>query len=516
MTGLQLRDQLARAGTAVQRRLAATTRGSDRLSAAVTLARTARRVAAGDPAVVRPLVHRPAELRELLSAVLLADAAGEPVDPTELGRLRSLAVRSRIRDVDGTSIVALRTLAERFGDAGARAWLAPALAEAGRFREAVEQPPTFGRGRPRDRHYPILVSALAMLGRQDEARRRMAALEDRRPSLRQDFVQIWGDDPLARAYRRLVEVSPARHGALPVFQHLPFCAGSSMQFSLQLVVGWATTAQIGRRCGLPEIADLESLPPERIEELMMVHQHHPYPLELPGRRLSHFTVLRDPVSQLRSGFYKRGARATVVTTRDTSSQTFEQHAAYTLSAGLTNMLTRMIISTHPELRADYRRHYDSRARYAPIDNEEDMYWLRATRRFGDERLLRMARETLTEDYCVVGTMSHLVASHLACTAAVGVPVAHTLGHRGKSGQPPRAEDGPTERRLREANAVDQQLFDHYTERFAREHADLISALNHHDSPNRHENPDQRNDVTGSATADPTSSPAAPAPARTYR
>lgn len=502
-----LRDQLVQRTAVISGRLAIAARRSDRLRAAAALTRAAGQVITGDTRSVRQLLDQPDELQQALADLLFDDAAGRPIDPERLRDLRSLAVHNRLGDTDGRSIVALRALADRFDDPGSQAWLGPALAEAGRLTEAVEQPLSFGGGRPRPRHYPIVVSALELLGRHDEARERMLRLQERFPALRQEFVHVWGDDPVAVGYRRLVERSPGAHGALPVFQHLPFCAGSSMQFSLQLIAPWGRTAQIGRRSGLEQIAELTGRSSDRIAELTLVHQHHPYPLELPGRQLSHFTVLRDPVSQLRSGFYKRGARETIVTTRDIRSRTFEQHAEYTLSAGLTNMLSRMIVSGHPDLRAGYRRHFDSPAAFSAIRNEEDMFWLRATRRFGDERLLRMARETLDADYAVVGTMSHLRASHLACTATLGLPIAHALGHRGRSGQPRKPTDSDTDRRLREANAVDQELFDDYTERFAREHADLIAAL---------EQPFGTAVLTGSAAAGPASSAAAPAPARTCR
>lgn len=474
-TDLSLADRLTVLHGAARARLLTAVRRSDRLRALTAIGRAAAAVAVGDRTTIDRLTAQPDELRDLLTTMMIEDAGGRSPTAADRDRLRSLAVARRIRDADGLAIAALRTLAERFDDPAARAWLGPALAEAGRLAEAVEAGPVFGPGRPRARHYVILVTALTRLGREAEAAELMALLHRRLRGLRSEFVDRWSDDPLGRAYAAEV-AAPREDDTLPVFQHLPFCAGSSMQFSLQLVVPWGLTQQIGRRSGLVEIAELAAAGRSRAAELMLVHQHHPYALQLPGRRLRHFTVLRDPVSQLRSGFFKRAAREQIVTTRDAGSATFADHAAYTIAAGMTNMLTRMIITTHPELQAAYRRHFDRPAAFAPIRHEEDMFWLRATRGFDEQRLLRLARETLDENFAVVGTMKHLVASHLACTAATGVPVAHRLGHRGRSGQPPVREDDAVERRLREANAVDQQLYEEYTARFVRDHADLIAAV----------------------------------------
>lgn len=459
-----------------------------------------RQVAVGRPdAAGEP----PPTMTELSTAVAAASAGGRPTGE-DLDRLRAMAVRGRHRDCDGTAITALSILADRFGDSGAQAWLGPALAEAGRFDAAVARGAVFGPGRPRADHYPIMVTALDRLGNADEAAALARSLDRRFPALRRAFTHIWADDPVGQAYRRLVQDSPGRPATaggreqLPVFQHLPFCAGSSMQFGLRQVVPLGRTLQIGRRSGLREIAAIHTMPADELNALMLVHQHHPYALQVPGRRLRHFTVLRDPVSQLRSGFYKRTARAQIVSTRDRRSATFDQHADYLLAAGMTNQLTRMLITTHPELRTAFRRRFDRPSRFRTIRNEEDMFWLRSTRRFSDQKLLRLAHETLSENFAVVGTMAELQASHLACTAAVGVPYAALLGHRGRSGQPRSNDDSATDRRLRDANAVDQELYETYTARFITEHAELITA------------------VRASAAADPASSSGQHAPADTSR
>ncbi|QDP96923.1 hypothetical protein FOE78_14250 [Microlunatus elymi] len=416
------------------------------------------------------------ELGSLLSRVLSTDAAGQVVAEDELLRLRRLALSGRQRDHDGLSIAVLAILADHFDDDAARSWLPVALAQAGRFGAAVEQELIFARGRPRLEYYPIVITALQQLGRDAEAARQLRFLRRKFRGLDRQFTDIWGDDQLSVVYRRLHRRLATTDGALPVFQHLPFCAGSSMQFSLGLVVPWSRTLQISRRWGLLQVKQASALGPHEVAELMLVHQHHPYPLRLAGRQLRHFTVLRDPVSQIRSGFYKRAARDKIITTRDSKSAGFAEHADYTIRAGLTNMLAKMIVTTHPELVSAYRRRYRQPTSYTMINYEEELFFLDATRLFSEERLLRMARETLDHNFSVVGTMAHLAAGHLACTAATGAPVAHQLSHRGRSGQPTEPDQGPVERRLREANGVDQQLFDEYTERFEAHHADLIRAV----------------------------------------
>lgn len=431
----------------------------------------------GDFASMRGLVNTPVgELRKLLSRVLVDSSTGRAVPAADLDRLRRLAIENQTGDTDGVAIAAMTVLADRFDDRAARCWVPIMLAQAGRYEEAAALQPTFGPGRPGARGYAILATALHQLGRDGEAADWIRTLQHKFRGLQDEFVHVWGDDRLSEVYRELVAASPARSGLLPVFQHLPFCAGTSMQFSLRQVVPWARTLQIGRRWGMLQIERAEQLPAERVAEYLFVHQHHPYALSLAGRGLSHFTVLRDPVSRIRSGFYKHNGREKIISTRDTRSVTFAEHADYTMSAALTNMLARMIITTHPAMRSVYQKEFSSPGAYTMISNEEDMFWVEATRRFSDDRLLTMARETLDQNFHVVGTMAHLAASHLACTATVGVPVAHTIVHRGRSGQPAVPEAGSTEARLRDANAVDQQLYDEYTARFERDHAKLISAV----------------------------------------
>lgn len=471
-------DTSARAATAVRNRIAAGARRSPLLRAAYARSRAADRTPADPtaPAVTGGAGDPGGDLRRRLAQLVRAAASGGPVPAAAIEELRRSAIGQSRHGSAGSGLQALAVLADRFDDAAARSWLAPALAGAGRFEESGHRPLAFAPGRPWARGYLITVTALAALGRTAEAEQRMRLLERRFPGLRTEVVHVWDDDPLARCYRSLLDRSPARHGALPVFQHLPFCAGSSMQAALKHVVAPGCTLQVSRRWGLVQIQQALALPRAEVDRLMMVHQHHPFPLALAGRPLSHFTVLRDPVSQLRSGFFKRQARDTIIGTRDTSSATFAEHAEYTLAHGLTNMLARMIVTTHPDLRPAYRRRFARSGAYTMISHEEDMFWLRATRRLSEDRLLRMCRETLDENFHVVGTMAHLAAAHLACSAAVGVPVAHLLEHRGRSGQPPAEAAGPVATRLRDANAVDQLLYEEYTRRFEGDHPELITAV----------------------------------------
>lgn len=472
-----VRLRLAGLRSVVRNRFAATSRRSAVLRGAYARGKVAGQVLQGDLGSVRGLVNTPrGELRNLLAGVLVEASTGHAVPAAELERLRRLAIQTQTGDTDGVAIAAMTLLADQFGDRAARCWVPVMLAQAGRFAEATALQPGFAPGRPAARGYAILSTALYELGRGDEAADWIRELQARFPGLRDEFVHIWADDPLSAAYRGLVAASPAHQGLLPVFQHLPFCAGTSMQVSLRQVVPWARTLQIGRRWGMLQIEQAEQMPAEKIAGYLLVHQHHPYALSLAGRRLSHFTVLRDPVSQIRSGFYKHSARHKIISTRDTGSTSFAEHADYLISAGLTNLLTRMIITTHPAMRSLYQKEFRSSGAFTMISHEEDMFWVRATRRFSDDRLLTMARETLDQNFQVVGTMEHLAASHLACTATVGVPVAHAIVHRGRSGQPVTAEPDSTEARLRAANAVDQQLYEDYTQRFEQQYADLITAV----------------------------------------
>jgi hypothetical protein len=348
------------------------------------------------------------------------------------------------------------------------------LAEAGRFEEAAAVPRSRVKGGPPAFAEPVISTALSALGREDEARERMLQLQEAFPGLEERFVSIWGNDASSRQYAALRAAADPE--ALPVFFHLPFSGGTSMIVSLKRTVPWARMIEINRRFGELQIERALSYSAKELADFMVVHQHYPFGFTLPGRRLSYFTVLRDPVSQIRSGYFKRQATPHIIGTRD-KSPTFDDHVAYTVKNGLTNMLSRQIATTHPAIRAKYGERYGDRGAYGPIANEEDMYWLEATADLSESKLEKMCRETLDEQFHLVGTMKHLAASHLAAVASTGVPVAERVGHQGKSGQPTeRVEEPASVTRLREANAVDQLLFEDYTARFEKKHDALIRAV----------------------------------------
>ncbi|MFC7405043.1 hypothetical protein [Georgenia alba] len=412
-------------------------------------------------------------LREALAELMIRDGRGEWVTDEERAELRRLAAGSRQHDWDEMAVTAMAFLAGRFGDSGARAWLAPMLAHAGRYEEAAATSFTWSDGRPAAPDFVVIVSALALLGREDEARARMAGLESRFTNLGKDFVTRWHETDLGRQFDALAAKRPS-DGKLPVFFHLPFSGGTSMIVSLKQAVPRAAILEINRRFGLHQIERALDLDADRVARLRLIHQHHPFAMRLPGRDLTYFTVLRDPVSQLSSGYHKRLASKGIVPTRDRSA-TFEEHAEHTMTNGLTNMLARQIVTTHPDMLERYERHFDRAGAFRTIRVEEDMYWFEATRDLGPDRLLEMSREALDLRFHVVGSMKHLAASHLAGAASVGVPVARRIVHRGKSGRP-QGTESDVERRLRDANWVDQTLYEEYTERFERDYADLVRTV----------------------------------------
>jgi hypothetical protein len=408
-------------------------------------------------------------------ADLLVSSINSPEPSLEIiEELRGLAVRNRTHDWEGVTLGAVSALWKVFGDEASRAWLPVMLAEAGRFEEAAAIPRRRVQGGPPAFAEPVVATALALLGREDEAKERMAELLGSFPNLGERFVSVWGTDPESQQFAALR--AAADPTTLPVFFHLPFSGGTSMIVSLKRTVPWARMIEINRRFGELQIERALNYTQEELAPFLAVHQHHPFGFTLPGRRLSYFTVLRDPVSQIRSGYFKRQATGHIIGTRD-NSPTFDDHIAYTVENGLTNMLSRQIATTHPAIRAKYRAEYPGPGAYRPIANEEDMYWLEATADLSEAELERMCREALDEQFHLVGTMKHLAASHLAAVASVGVPVAERVGHRGKSGQPTERVEEPTSIvRLREANAVDQRLYEDYTARFEKEHHSLIQAV----------------------------------------
>lgn len=414
------------------------------------------------------------QLRTALSELIRLTTLGRPVAEPDRDDLRRLAAHNAAEDWDGTALAAMAYLADRYQDQAARAWLQVMLAGAGHYQDAVDLEPVWATGRPAAAAYVVLVSAHALLGQDAAAHRFLDLLGTRFPGLRDEFVSVWDETPIGRQVSRLVDTD--RGGGLPVFLHLPFSGGTSMISSLKQTIPWAAIVDIGRRFGLYQIEQAQALDVDRTERLRLVHLHHPFPITITGRELSFFTVLRDPVSQLASGYYKRRDSANIVATHDTDSTTFAEHADYTIRNGLTNMLARQLVALHPDLAKDYRRHYRGPGAFTTSTAEEQMFWFSLTSEFPPRRLLRMAREVLDERFHVVGTMSHLAASHLAGAASVGLPVIQHIGHRGRSGQP---SDGPgrtTESRLRQANDVDQTLYEEYTERFERDHAELITAV----------------------------------------
>lgn len=414
-------------------------------------------------------------LRTVFGALVTQTALGKPVKPDVRDALRRAAAQHAAEDWDGTALAAMAYLSDRHQDLGARAWLQVMLAGAGRYMEAVELEPVWEPGRPAASAYVMVASAHAMLGQEEAARDFLSLLGKRFINLRAEFVSVWDDTPVGRQLDVLVAQKSAGP-ALPVFYHLPFCGGTSMISSLKQTVPWAAIIDIGRRFGLYQIERAQALGTDRTAGVRLVHLHHPFPLTVAGRELSFFTVLRDPVSQLSSGYYKRRESPNIVATKDTTSASFAEHADYTIRNAMTNMLARQLVALHPDVAAHFRDHYRVPGSFTTATTEEQMFWFTATSQLTDRDLLRLARETLDDRFHVVGTMSHLAASHLAGAASIGLPVVQQIGHRGRSGQP---SDGPGQQlqaRLRSANQVDQELFEEYTERFERDHPELITAV----------------------------------------
>lgn len=425
---------------------------------------------------VRPKDAGPRDqLRRLLADTVLDVTAGRPVDADARERLRTAAVKNREHDWDGAALAAVAYLADRLQDPAARAWLPVMLAGAGRYADAVALDPGSADGRPAASDHVVLVSALCLLGRADEARQLMDRLRDRFPGLARDFVTAWDDTDVGRRFADRLGPGPGAR-SVPVFWHLPFSGGTSMIVSLKQTVPWAARIEVGRRFGLYQIERARELAGSASAGTLLVHLHHPFPLELPGRESSYFTVLRDPVSQLASGFYKRRDSANIVPTADTGSADLAEHADYTIRNGLTNMLARQIVTTHPDLAPSFADRFRGPGAFRTIAGEEDMAWFDATRAIKAPTLLRLARETLTERFHLVGSMRYLAAAHLAAAASVGLPVARTIVHRGRSGRPTDPVPSRVEARLRSANAVDQLLYEEFTERFEHDHSDLIAAV----------------------------------------
>ena len=412
------------------------------------------------------------------SDIMVRHARGEKISPKTVQSLRRLAIAKRFRDWDGLIVAVISTLATAFGNKPARAWLPVLLAAAGRFEEVVDIEPEFVTNGPERKDWLVVVTALAGAGREDLARALADRLDEQFQPANGTGLTVWGEDALSKDFARLRQQAPGGT-ALPVFFHLPFSGGTSMIVSLKSIVPWGRMLEVNRRHGLLQMEHALQMSTEDAERLMLVHQHHPFAFRLPGRELSHFTVLRDPVSQIRSGYFKRLSTPGILPTRD-DSPTFDQHIGYTIEQGMTNMLARQIVTTHPDLLGAYNKQFRSAGKFEAVRAEEDMFWIDATAALSDNDLLRMCRETLDERFHLIGTMRHLEASHIAATASAGLYTADRVGHRGRSGQPERTDDeSDAARRLRDANGVDQVLYDDYTARFERDYSSLIDLVASH-------------------------------------
>lgn len=409
------------------------------------------------------------------SNLMVRHARGEKISTKAVEAMQRHALAKRFSDWDGLMIAIISTLATTFDHQPSRAWLPVLLAAAGRFEEVVDTEVELVPKGPQAQNLLVVVTALANAGREDLARALAERIAGHFPAEELTHLTVWDEDPLSREFVRLRNEAPDG-SALPVFFHLPFSGGTSMIVSLKRSVPWGRMLQLNRRYGLLQMEYAMKMSPEDAERLMMVHQHHPFAFEVPGRELSYFTVLRDPVSQIRSGYFKRRSTPGIIPTRD-DSPTFDEHVAYTIEQGMTNMLARQIVTTHPDLLDVYRKRFSGSGRFESIRAEEDMFWLAATAELSADDLLRMCRETLDTRFHLVGTMQHIGASHIAATASTRAYLADRVDHRGRSGQPEQTvEDSAAARRLREANAVDQVLYDEYTARFERDHAPLIDIV----------------------------------------
>ncbi|WP_349829074.1 hypothetical protein [Brevibacterium litoralis] len=409
--------------------------------------------------------------KELLG--LLVRGEDGPPSADAIARVRALATSFK-PDPDSSRTLAVGVLAEQFGDAASRAWLAPMLAHRGRLDEALKiDVPWDAEGRPGPNWYTVLVNAAALLGRMEDARALAARIGEVFPRWHEDVVTVWDDSPQGRAYRALAERDrdPA---TVPNFYHLPFCGGTSMAIAMSTSVPRDLTIEITRRGGLHQVERTLDMTGAEAARLLLVNQHHPYVLDVPGREMRYFTVLRDPVSQIASGYHKRSESSRVLGTLDEST-TFERHVEYTLRRGLTNTLARQIAILHPDIAKGQPKAFGHRAHYRNVASEEDMYWVGATARLSPKNLLELAREVLATRFDVVGSMAHLQASHLACAAQLGLPAMRAIVHAGKSRRS-RTEPIPLADDLRAANAVDQQLFEEHTEAFGSEYADLVDAV----------------------------------------
>ena len=434
-----------------------------------------------DSGPIQTAASRPRDrLRTAFAELVRQTALGQPVGQDVRESLRRLAVQNAAEDWDGAALTTVAYLSDHYQDLAARAWLQVMLAGAGHYREAAGLEPVWDAGRPAAASYVMLVSAHALLGQQRSAQQFLEMLGRRFAGLRDEFVSVWDDTPIGHQLDEAMSSQPCGE-ALPVFLHLPFCGGTSMISSLKQTVPWAAIIDIGRRFGLYQIEYAQALGADQTRGTRLVHLHHPFPITVAGRELSYFTVLRDPVSQLSSGFYKRRESPHIVATYDTDSATFADHADYTIGNGLTNMLSRQIVALHPDLANQYRRRYHGPGCFSTSAAEEQMFWFSVTDPIPDRTLLRMAQEMLDERFHLVGTMKHLAASHLAGAAGVGLPVVQRIVHRGRSGQPSNGPGRAVESRLRSANDVDQTLYEEYTERFERDYSELIAAVEGPDS-----------------------------------
>ena len=165
---------------------------------------------------------------------------------------------------------------------------------------------------------------------------------------------------VGRAFAEALRNSGAPARDCVVFYHLPFTGGTSAGRMLRYVFASGERYNIRRGGGLRHLARYTRLPDDRLQDLRYVHQHHPYPLDPRGRRLTYFTMLREPVARFLSGYFKRHDNPRIVgggEWREHTGPSVLDAVEHLAEFGPTDAQARQLAILHPTLRDAYRHEY---------------------------------------------------------------------------------------------------------------------------------------------------------------
>jgi hypothetical protein len=264
-----------------------------------------------------------------------------------------------------------------------------------------------------------------------------------------------------------------------VFYHLPFTGGTSAGRMLRYAFASGERYNIRRGSGLRHLARYARLPGDRLQDLRYVHQHHPYPLDPRGRRMTYFTMLREPVARFLSGYFKRRDNPGIVgggEWREHDRPRVHDAVDHLAEFGPTDAQARQLAILHPTLRDAYRRDYRPSRVSRRISFEDDLHYGHATAHLSADALLDIASDVLETTFLPPLVLEHMEAGYLSLFAQLGIPVMLRPPHLGASRSQSHYVDDATRDRIAALNPVDVELYRRAREQFLKRFGRLADGV----------------------------------------